>query len=203
MEQSWTAVPELANRGIEENWAKVLVAGITVPGNTGGLFGSGKKVRVGKKGRPKGRPTRPDYLHNPNPCRRVEYRPEKCTKASWVMDTLDKVASSPGQVYDYVHGNCGLPGLIVAGVVIVVGVIGVFIALDRRKYFGLRVGAVVKVKPPPHHLTLISPPPPASPKSRSPGSCRCITSPGFRKVPVASVRLPPVFRSRSGLPAPG
>jgi hypothetical protein len=49
------------------------------------------------------------------------------------MDTIDKVASSPGQLYDYINGNYGLPGLIVAGVIIVVGVVGIFIALDRRK----------------------------------------------------------------------
>jgi hypothetical protein len=49
------------------------------------------------------------------------------------MNTFDKVASTPGQVYDYINGHYGLPGLIVAGVLLVVGVVGIFIALDRRK----------------------------------------------------------------------
>jgi hypothetical protein len=49
------------------------------------------------------------------------------------MDALNKVASSPGQAYDYINGHYGLPGLIVAGVLIVVGVVSLFIAMDRRK----------------------------------------------------------------------
>lgn len=47
-----------------------------------------------------------------------------------VMQTF---TSLPGQAYDYVYGNFGNVGLIVAGVVIVVAVVSVFIFLDRRK----------------------------------------------------------------------
>jgi len=47
--------------------------------------------------------------------------------------SLDKVASSPGQAYDYINSNYGLPGLIVAGVLLVVCIVGIMIALDRRK----------------------------------------------------------------------
>src|SRR5262245_51549985 len=47
--------------------------------------------------------------------------------------SLDKVASSPGQAYDYINSHYGLPGLIVAGVLIVVAIVGLMIALDRRK----------------------------------------------------------------------
>jgi len=49
------------------------------------------------------------------------------------MDALNKVASSPGQAYDYIYGHYGLPGLIVAGVLIVVAIVSFFVALDRRK----------------------------------------------------------------------
>jgi hypothetical protein len=47
--------------------------------------------------------------------------------------SMDKVASSPGQAYDYINSNYGLPGLIVAGVLLVVFIVGIMIALDRRK----------------------------------------------------------------------
>jgi hypothetical protein len=49
------------------------------------------------------------------------------------MDSLDTIASSPGRAYDYIYSNYGLSGLIVAGVMVVVAIVGVFIALDRRK----------------------------------------------------------------------
>ena len=76
---------------------------------------------------------RPDYLHNPHPCRKLGC-PLFGTRRSGLMNSsLDKVASSPGQAYDYINSNYGLPGLIVAGVLIVVAIVGIMIALDRRK----------------------------------------------------------------------
>ena len=49
------------------------------------------------------------------------------------MDIINKITSSPGQAYDYIQSNYGLTGLIVAGVVVVVAIVGIFIAFDRRK----------------------------------------------------------------------
>ena len=49
------------------------------------------------------------------------------------MNSFDKVTQSPGQVYDYINGHFGLPGLIVAGVMIVLAVVGVCIAFDRGR----------------------------------------------------------------------
>jgi len=49
------------------------------------------------------------------------------------MDTLNGITSSPGKAYDYIYANFGLTGLIVAGVVIVVAIVGFFVAMDRRK----------------------------------------------------------------------
>jgi hypothetical protein len=46
---------------------------------------------------------------------------------------MDKYSQMPGQAYDYIYNNYGTPGLIVAGVAIVLAVVGVFIWLDRRK----------------------------------------------------------------------
>lgn len=46
---------------------------------------------------------------------------------------MDQITSFPGYVYDYIYGNYGTIGLIVAGVGIVVGIVGVFIWWDRRK----------------------------------------------------------------------
>jgi hypothetical protein len=49
------------------------------------------------------------------------------------MDSLNAITSSPGKAYDYIYNNFGLTGLIVAGVVIVVAIVGFFVAMDRRK----------------------------------------------------------------------
>ena len=46
---------------------------------------------------------------------------------------MDQITSFPGFAYDYIHGNYGTVGLIVAGVGIVVAIVGVFIWFDRRK----------------------------------------------------------------------
>lgn len=46
---------------------------------------------------------------------------------------MDRITSFPGYAYDYIYGNYGMVGLIVAGVGIVVAVVGVFIWFDRRK----------------------------------------------------------------------
>lgn len=48
----------------------------------------------------------------------------------WAMD---KITSFPGQAYDYIYGNYGTVGVIIAGVVIVVFVVGVLVWFDRRK----------------------------------------------------------------------
>ncbi|HKA06959.1 MAG TPA: hypothetical protein VKD71_06845 [Gemmataceae bacterium] len=49
------------------------------------------------------------------------------------MDSLNAITSSPGKAYDYIYNHFGLTGLIVAGVVVVVAIVGFFIAMDRRK----------------------------------------------------------------------
>ena len=49
------------------------------------------------------------------------------------MDSLNAITSSPGKAYDYIYNNFGLTGLIVTGVVVVVAIVGFFIAMDRRK----------------------------------------------------------------------
>lgn len=49
------------------------------------------------------------------------------------MDSLDAISRSPGQAYDYIEGHFGLPGLIVAGVMIVLAVVSICIAFDRRR----------------------------------------------------------------------
>lgn len=46
---------------------------------------------------------------------------------------MDSIFSYPEQAYDYVNGRYGTIGLIVAGLLIVVAAVGVFIWLDRRK----------------------------------------------------------------------
>jgi hypothetical protein len=46
---------------------------------------------------------------------------------------MDNLTKYPGQAYDYIYGHYGTVGLIVAGVMIVVGVISIFVWLDRRK----------------------------------------------------------------------
>ncbi len=46
---------------------------------------------------------------------------------------MDQITSFPGDAYDYIHGNYGTIGLIVAGVCLVVAMVSVFIWLDRRK----------------------------------------------------------------------
>ena len=43
------------------------------------------------------------------------------------------VASYPGQAYDYIYGNFGLTGLIIAGVAVVVAGVSGMIWFDRRK----------------------------------------------------------------------
>ena len=99
---------------------------------------------------------------------------------------MRQVTSYPGQVYDYVYGNFGLTGLIVAGVAIVVGVVGVFIGLDRRNT-GEWLGVGVALPLTTHHSPLTT-------RSRTTGVTRVpipsivprITSPGFRNVPVVA-----------------
>jgi hypothetical protein len=46
---------------------------------------------------------------------------------------MREITSYPGQAYDYVYGNFGLTGLIVAGVAIVVAGVSMMIWFDRRK----------------------------------------------------------------------
>lgn len=46
---------------------------------------------------------------------------------------MDSVKSIPSDAYNYVYGQYGTVGVIVAGVVIVVAVVGVLTWLDRRK----------------------------------------------------------------------
>jgi hypothetical protein len=46
---------------------------------------------------------------------------------------MDRISSYPSQAYDYVNGNYGTVGLIVAGVLIVVAVISIMVWFDRRK----------------------------------------------------------------------
>ncbi|HKB03199.1 MAG TPA: hypothetical protein VKD90_13315 [Gemmataceae bacterium] len=46
---------------------------------------------------------------------------------------MDQISSFPGKMYDYIYGQYGTVGLIVAGVVIVIAIISVMIWLDRRK----------------------------------------------------------------------
>ena len=49
------------------------------------------------------------------------------------MDSLNAITSSPGKAYDYIYAHFGLTGLIVAGVLVVVAIVGFFIAMDRRR----------------------------------------------------------------------
>ena len=46
---------------------------------------------------------------------------------------MNSVLSYPGQAYDYIHGQFGLIGVIIAGVVMVVGFVSLLIWGDRRK----------------------------------------------------------------------
>jgi hypothetical protein len=46
---------------------------------------------------------------------------------------MDTIISYPGMAYDYIYGNYGVVGLIVAGVAIVVAIVSLLIWLDRRK----------------------------------------------------------------------
>jgi hypothetical protein len=46
---------------------------------------------------------------------------------------MDEIISFPGRAYDYIDGQYGTVGLIVAGVMIVVAIVSVFIWFDRRK----------------------------------------------------------------------
>ena len=47
--------------------------------------------------------------------------------------TMREITPYPGQAYDYIYGNFGLTGLIVAGVAIVVAGVSMMIWFDRRK----------------------------------------------------------------------
>jgi hypothetical protein len=54
----------------------------------------------------------------------------------WPSDpgpTMSEITSYPGQAYDYIDHNYGLTGLIVAGVMIVVGIVSMMVWFDRRK----------------------------------------------------------------------
>ena len=46
---------------------------------------------------------------------------------------MNQFTSYPGQAYDYIYGNFGLTGLIVAGVGIVVAIVSMMVWFDRRK----------------------------------------------------------------------
>lgn len=46
---------------------------------------------------------------------------------------MDNVTSLPGRAYDYVYGNYGTIGLIVAVLGVVVAFVGVTVWFDRRK----------------------------------------------------------------------
>jgi len=46
---------------------------------------------------------------------------------------MDQILSYPGQAYDYVYGNYGTVGLIIAGLLIVVTVVSVMVWFDRRR----------------------------------------------------------------------
>jgi hypothetical protein len=46
---------------------------------------------------------------------------------------MSNLTSLPGQAYDYVFGNFGTVGLVIAGVMIVVGIVGALVWFDRRK----------------------------------------------------------------------
>jgi hypothetical protein len=46
---------------------------------------------------------------------------------------MSDITSAPGQAYDYIYGHYGTVGLIVAGVAIVVAIVGLFIWFDRRR----------------------------------------------------------------------
>lgn len=46
---------------------------------------------------------------------------------------MDQIISLPEHAYDYVYGQYGTIGLIVASLMIVVAIVGVFIWWDRRK----------------------------------------------------------------------
>ena len=46
---------------------------------------------------------------------------------------VNSLTSLSGRGYDYIHGQYGLSGLIAAGVIVVVALIGIFIWFDRRK----------------------------------------------------------------------
>ena len=52
---------------------------------------------------------------------------------SAIGPTMQEFTSYPAQAYDYVYGNFGLTGLIVAGVAIVVAAVSMMIWFDRRK----------------------------------------------------------------------
>jgi hypothetical protein len=47
--------------------------------------------------------------------------------------TMNTVTSFPSQAYDYVNGNYGTIGVIIAGVAIVLAAVSVMIWFDRRK----------------------------------------------------------------------
>jgi len=46
---------------------------------------------------------------------------------------MNRITNYPGQAYDYINGNYGLTGLIVAGVGIVVAVICLMVWFDRAR----------------------------------------------------------------------
>lgn len=46
---------------------------------------------------------------------------------------MSNLTSLPGQAYNYVYGNYGTVGLIVAGLMIVVAIVGTLVWFDRRK----------------------------------------------------------------------
>ena len=46
---------------------------------------------------------------------------------------MNSITSYPSQAYDYVYGQFGLTGLIVAGVALVVSVVSMMIWFDRRR----------------------------------------------------------------------
>ena len=46
---------------------------------------------------------------------------------------MNSIGKYPEQVYDYIYGNYGLTGLIVAGVGVVVAVVSIMVWFDRQK----------------------------------------------------------------------
>ena len=46
---------------------------------------------------------------------------------------MNEITSLPSRVYDHINSQYGTVGLIVAGVIIVVAIVSVFIWFDRRK----------------------------------------------------------------------